>query len=130
MSHRVLIVEDNAANLELLQEWLDAEGFEVQSATNLEEAYEAFKGAPPDAVLLDVKLGAQDGLELAAWIRGEPSFQAVPVIAVTAHAMLTDYERVMRAGCSACISKPVDFRQLREQLGRWLGAASKTQAEA
>jgi len=127
MSHRILIVEDNAANLELLQEWLDAEGFEVQSATDLEDAYAAFWGPPPDAVLLDVKLGAQDGLELAAWIRREPRFQAIPVIAVTAHAMLTDYERVMRAGCSACIPKPVDFRQLREELYRWLAVSSKSQ---
>jgi CheY-like chemotaxis protein len=130
MSHRILIVEDNAANLELLQEWLDAEGFEVQSATDLEDAYAIFWGSPPDAVLLDVKLGAQDGLELAAWIRREPRFQGIPVIAVTAHAMLTDYERVMRAGCNACISKPVDFRQLREELDRWLAAASKSQPQA
>jgi CheY-like chemotaxis protein len=130
MSHRILIVEDNAANLELLQEWLDAEGYEVQSATDLEDAYAIFWGAPPDAVLLDVKLGSQDGLDLALWMRREPRFQAIPVIAVTAHAMLTDYERVMRAGCSACISKPVDFRQLREELDRWLSAASKPQPKA
>jgi CheY-like chemotaxis protein len=130
MSHRILIVEDNATNLELLQEWLDAEGYEVLSATDLEDAYAIFWGSPPDAVLLDVKLGAQDGLELAMWMRREPKFQSIPVIAVTAHAMLTDYERVMRAGCSACISKPVDFRQLREELDRWLTATPKSLPQA
>jgi CheY-like chemotaxis protein len=126
MSHRILIVEDNAANLELLQEWLDSEGFRVQSATTLDEAYAAFAGPPPDAVLLDVKLGSQDGLELAAWIRRDPALRAIPVIAVTAHAMLTDYERVVRAGCNACIAKPVDFRQLRGELNRWLVEPAKS----
>jgi two-component system cell cycle response regulator DivK len=125
MRHRILVVEDNAANLELLVDWLESENFQVQTATTLDEAFGAFKGDPPETVLLDVQLGAQDGLELAAWIRHEPMLRAIPVIAVTAHAMLTDYERVMRAGCSACVSKPVDFRQLREQLDRWLMGPAK-----
>jgi two-component system cell cycle response regulator DivK len=125
MKHRILVVEDNAANLELLVDWLESEGFQVQSATTLDEAFAVFKGDPPETVLLDVQLGAQDGLELATWIRREPKLRAIPVIAVTAHAMLTDYERVMRAGCSACVSKPINFRQLREQLDRWLTEPAK-----
>jgi two-component system, cell cycle response regulator DivK len=125
VKHRILIVEDNAANLELLVDWLESEGFQVQSATTLDEAFAVFKGDPPETVLLDVQLGAQDGLELATWIRREPKLRAIPVIAVTAHAMLTDYERVMRAGCSACVSKPINFRQLREQLDRWLTEPAK-----
>jgi two-component system, cell cycle response regulator DivK len=125
MKRRILVVEDNAANLELLVDWLESEDFQVQTATTLDEAFAAFKGEPPETVLLDVQLGPQDGLALATWIRGEPNLRALPVIAVTAHAMLTDYERVMRAGCSACVSKPIDFRQLREQLGRWLGEPAK-----
>jgi len=116
MSSRILVVEDNPANLELMQEWLASEGFQVQSATTLDEAFAVFKGDAPEAVLLDVQLGAQDGLDLAAWIRQDPRFRAIPVIAVTAHAMVTDHERVMGAGCDACVSKPVDFRQLRRQL--------------
>lgn len=120
MKRRILVVEDNAANLELLVDWLESENFQVQTATTLDEAFAAFKGDPPETVLLDVQLGAQDGLELAIWIRRDPTLRAIPVIAVTAHAMLTDYERVMRAGCSACVSKPINFRQLREQLDRWL----------
>jgi two-component system, cell cycle response regulator DivK len=127
MKRRILVVEDNAANLELLVDWLESEDFQVQTATTLDEAFAAFKGEPPETVLLDVQLGPQDGLALATWIRGEPNLRAIPVIAVTAHAMLTDYERVMRAGCSACVSKPIDFRQLREQLGRWLGEPAKSQ---
>ncbi|MGH9494929.1 MAG: response regulator [Candidatus Sulfotelmatobacter sp.] len=120
MSHRILVVEDNPANLELLVDWLESEGFQAQTATTLDEAFAAFKGTPPETVLLDVQLGMQDGLTLATWIRRDPKLRGIPVIAVTAHAMVTDHERVMRAGCSACISKPIDFHALRERLDQWL----------
>ena len=127
MSHRILVVEDNAANLELLVDWLESERFKVQTATTLDEAFAVLQGDLPDTVLLDVQLGAQDGLELATWIRRDPKLRAIPVIAVTAHAMTTDHERVMRAGCSACVSKPIDFQLLREQLDRWLTVPAKGQ---
>ncbi len=127
MKHRVLVVEDNPANSELLCDWLEAEGFEAVPVENLEQARTAFKSQPPDAVLLDVQLSAEDGLSLAAWIRNEPAVHSTPVIAVTAHAMVTDQERVIRAGCDACISKPVDFRVLRVELRRWLEHAAKLQ---
>ena len=61
------------------------------------------------------------GLTLATWMRSQPGLRNVPVIAVTAHAMVTDQERVLNAGCNASISKPIDFRLLRKQLDRWLG---------
>jgi CheY-like chemotaxis protein len=128
LSRRILVVEDNAANLELLVDWLESEGYQVQTASTLDEAFTAFNDKPPDTVLLDVQLGTQDGLTLAAWIRRDPKLRAIPVIAVTAHAMLTDHERVMRAGCSACISKPIDFRMLRSELERWLVQPPKLQS--
>jgi CheY-like chemotaxis protein len=62
---------------------------------------------------------------LARWVRREPGFEHLPVIAVTAHAMVTDQERVIKAGCNACISKPIEFKALSEQLERWLGYAEK-----
>jgi CheY-like chemotaxis protein len=123
MKGRVLVVEDNGPNRELLSDWLQAEGFEVSAAEDLERAFAAFKNQPPVAVLLDVQLGREDGLTLAAWMRREPQLQTIPVIAVTAHAMVTDQERVIQAGCNACISKPVDFQLLREQLRHYLTIA-------
>jgi two-component system cell cycle response regulator DivK len=120
MKQRILVVEDNQPNRELLCDWLEAEGFEVVAAENLAQAFAAFKIQPPDAVLLDVQLGSEDGLALAAWMRKEPTLRSIPVIAVTAHAMVTDQERVMQAGCHACVSKPIDFKLLSEQLRRWL----------
>jgi CheY-like chemotaxis protein len=116
MKHRILVVEDNQPNRELLSDWLDVEGFGVVAAENLEQAFDAFKDQPPHAVLLDVQLGLEDGLTLAKWVRESPRLRNTPVIAVTAHAMLTDQERVMQAGCNACISKPIDFQLLKKHL--------------
>jgi two-component system, cell cycle response regulator DivK len=120
MRHRILVVEDNLANRELLCDWLEAEEFEVKSAENLEQAMGAFDIEPPHVVLLDVQLGAEDGLSLAKWIRRDPHKRHIPVIAVSAHAMLTDQERMIQAGCSACISKPLNFKLLSDELKRWL----------
>jgi two-component system sensor histidine kinase/response regulator len=123
MSHRLLIVEDNPLNRELLCDWLDTEGFNVEAAANLREAFDALEERPPQAVLLDVQLGVEDGLTLAAWIRKDQRFRNLPVIAVTAHAMLTEQNRVMQAGCNACVSKPIDFALLKNHLQAFLPEA-------
>jgi CheY-like chemotaxis protein len=128
VKHRILVVEDNLPNRELLCDWLEAEGFEVLAAENLEQALAALKNEPPHAVLLDVQLGDEDGLSLATWVRRDPKLHNIPVIAVTAHAMVTDQERVMQAGCHACVSKPIDFKLLGEQLQRWLAYAANLQS--
>ena len=116
MNHRILVVEDNLLNHELLCDWLKTEGYVAVAASTLKEAFDAFVRQPPNAVLLDVQLGAEDGLSLAAWIRNDSQFPSLPVIAVTAHAMVTDHQRVMQAGCNACVSKPIDFKLLSRHL--------------
>jgi CheY-like chemotaxis protein len=116
----ILVVEDNPLNRELLCDWLDAEGFEVASVESLSSARRSLEHRQPDAVLLDVQLGDEDGLSLAAWMRKEPNFAGIPVIAVTAHALVTEQERFLHAGCNACVSKPINFKVLREELQRWV----------
>lgn len=120
MKHRILVVEDNAPNRELLCDWLEVEGHEVSSVEDLTAAIHSLEDHQPDAVLLDVQLGDEDGLSLAAWMRKQPKLQSVPVIAVTAHAMVTEQQSFLQAGCNACVSKPIDFQVLRGELGRWL----------
>jgi len=71
-------------------------------------------------VLLDVQLGDQDGLSIASWIRHQPALAHTPVIAVTAHAMVTEQERIFQAGCNAYVPKPIDFKMLNKQLQQWL----------
>ncbi len=119
---RILVVEDNQPNRELLCDWLEGEGHEVHSAENLQAATYALEQQKPDAVLLDVQLGDEDGLSLASWIRLQPKLCRIPVIAVTAHALVAEQESFLQAGCNACISKPVSFKLLREELERWLQA--------
>jgi len=89
----------------------------------LEQAFVAFKTQKPEAVLLDIQLGTEDGLTLVAWVRQKQKSSTIPVIAVTAHARAKDKERIIQAGCNACISKPIDFMLLREQLQQWLTVA-------
>ena len=120
MNHRILIVEDNPPSRELLSDWLEVEGFIVVAVANLKEAFSVFMDLPPHAVLLDVQLGMEDGLILAKWIRENPQFRDTPIIAVTAHAMVTDQDRIIQAGCNACVSKPIDFSSLEKHLANSL----------
>ena len=124
MKRVVLVVEDNALNRELLCDWLEVEGYEVWSAEDLTAATRALEGPRPDAVLLDVQLGDEDGLALAAWMRKQPKLGSLPVIAVTAHALVTEQRRFLEAGCNACVSKPVNFKLLRDELNHWLMISS------
>lgn len=123
MKRRILVVEDNPLNRELLCDWLEAEGHEICIAEDVESATRILQDCLPDTVLLDVQLGDQDGLAVAAWMRKQPKLCSIPVIAVTAHALVTEQSSFLQAGCNACVSKPIDFKLLREELERWLPAA-------
>jgi CheY-like chemotaxis protein len=130
VKQRVLVVEDNVVNRELLCDWLEAEGYEAPFAEELPTAFRLLGNqqpgvALPAIVLLDVQVGSEDGLTLAAWMRQQPSLCKIPVIAVTAHALVTEHERFLRAGCNACVSKPINFKLLKEELERWLVSTSK-----
>jgi len=118
--HRILVVEDNAINRELLCDWLEAQDYVVLSAEDLGGARRLLQGEQPDAVLLDVQLGNEDGLSLAAWMRRQPGFSGIPVIAVTAHALVTEQQRFLQSGCNAYVSKPIDFKLLNRELEKWL----------
>ncbi len=101
MKHIILVVEDNPLNRELLCDWLEVEGYEVLSVEDLNAAMDSIADRQPNAVLLDVQLGDEDGLSLAAWMRKQPKLCSIPVIAVTAHALVTEQNRFLQAGCNA-----------------------------
>ena len=84
---------------------------------DLKSAFAAVRSHQP---LLDIQVGGDDGLALATWIRQEPAFREIPVIAVTAHAMADEQQRILQGGCNACLSKPVDFAALQKQLQLFL----------
>jgi len=127
LKHGILVVEDNQLNCELLCDWLEVEGYEVWSAADLKVSYEVLAKRLPDAVLLDINLGAENGLDLVAWMRQKPELGEIPVIAVTAHALVTEQEGILQAGCRACLSKPIDFQLLREELDRCLRDSKTSQ---
>jgi two-component system cell cycle response regulator DivK len=127
LKHCILVVEDNQLNRELLRDWLEVEGYEVWSAADLKASYEVFSKRLPDAVLLDINLGSENGLDLIAWMRQKPELGQVPVIAVTAHALVAEQERILQAGCRACLSKPIDFQLLRGALDCWLQDSKMSQ---
>jgi two-component system, cell cycle response regulator DivK len=120
MKSRILVVEDNPLSRELLCDWLETEGYEVTSTADLKSAFAAVRSHQPHAVLLDIQVGGEDGLALATWIRQEPALREIPVIAVTAHAMADERQRILQGGCNACLSKPVDFAALQKQLHLFL----------
>jgi CheY-like chemotaxis protein len=120
MTHRILVVEDNDLSRELLCDWLETENYQVTSASDLQQAFDAIKELPPDAILLDVQLGDQDGLSIATWIRHQPTLAHIRIIAVTAHAMVTEQQRIFQSGCNAYVPKPVDFKVLGKELQQWL----------
>src|ERR1043166_5550847 len=100
MSGRILVVEDNEANAELLCAWLELNDYYALAVADLHAAYLAIRKSAFDAILLDIQLGNEDGAELATWIRQQPATQNMPVIAVTAHALPAEQRRVIKAGCS------------------------------
>jgi CheY-like chemotaxis protein len=116
----ILVVEDNPLNRELLRDWLEVEGYEVWTAADLKASQDVFAKRIPDVVLLDINLGKDDGLDLVAWMYQKPETREIPVIAVTAHAMAAEQERILKSGCKACLPKPIDFQLLRQELNRWL----------
>jgi len=127
MKQRILVVEDNALNSELLRDWLEVEGYEVAVATDLNAAFAAVRNQPPNAVLLDVQLGTENCLSLASWMREQPVLSGVPVIAVTAQAMVAEQQHVLDSGCKSIVSKPVDFGALQHQLQLWLSCSAVLQ---
>jgi CheY-like chemotaxis protein len=130
MTHRVLLVEDNRMNLQMLHDWLEAEGLEVETAESLAAARAVVLRQAPELILLDVRLGSEDGLDLARWVRATPELQSLPIIAVTAHALRHEQEQILQQGCDAVVSKPIDFRLLRRQLDLWLSAAREVRSSA
>jgi len=118
---RVLLVEDNEINREVAREMLNAAGLQVVEAHNGYQAMEKLSSDAFDVVLMDVQMPELDGVETVKAIRAaQGRFSRLPVIAMTAHAMLGDRERFLDAGMSDYIAKPIEEKQLLEVLKRWL----------
>ncbi len=117
---RLLLVEDNRASQLVARELLKSVGFTVTVASNGKQALDALRGQPFDIVLMDVQMPEMDGLEATRLIRLEAGLKEVPVIALTAHAMRGDREKILEAGMNDYLSKPFEPDDLFKVLGRWV----------
>src|SRR5438874_9344997 len=112
----VLVVEDIAINLVLVEAVMVAAGYFVVSAGSAEEARRLLLSVHPDVILMDVQLPGLDGLSLTRQLKAEPATAQIPVIALTAHAMKGDEEAALAAGCDGYVSKPINTRTLASQV--------------
>jgi CheY-like chemotaxis protein len=112
----VLVVEDNEANQLLARSVLEREGYLVEVAGAADEALERLAERLPNLILMDVQLPGQDGLSLTRDLKADPTTANIPVIALTAHAMMGDREQTIAAGCAGYIAKPIDTRTLGKQI--------------
>jgi two-component system cell cycle response regulator DivK len=107
---KVLIVEDNAANMTLAVFLLKSVGHTVLSATDAEAGLSLARDEQPNLILMDIQLPGMDGLEATALLKRDHSTGAIPVIALTALAMKGDEERIRAAGCDGYIAKPMRYQ--------------------
>ncbi len=123
MKPRILVIEDNEQNLYLMKFLLEKNGCEVESATDGRTGVEMAVRRPPTAILLDIQLPEMDGYAVARALRASGAVDAVPIIAVTSYAMPGDREKVLAAGATDYIEKPIDPDTFMDRLGRHLPAA-------
>jgi CheY-like chemotaxis protein len=119
---KILIVEDNEMNRDMLSRRLERRGFSVVIAIDGAEGVSMTKAEKPDLVLMDMSLPVMNGWEATRIIRADPETAAVPVIALTAHSMPGDREKAMEAGCNDYDVKPVELPRLLDKM-KALGVA-------
>jgi two-component system cell cycle response regulator DivK len=120
MAKKILVVEDNPANMKLVIAALKPHGYQIQQATDGEEALEVAAKDVPDLIIMDMRLPKMSGWEATKKLREMPEFSKIPVIAVTAYAMKGDEDRALAAGCNTYLAKPINVRELRRVIGELL----------
>ena len=117
---KILLVEDNELNRDMLSRRLRRKGFEVLLAEDGQQAIEITASECPDLVLMDMSLPVIDGWAATKALKSNPETASIPVIALTAHAMTSDREKALAAGCDEYDTKPVDLVRLLEKMNSLL----------
>jgi two-component system cell cycle response regulator DivK len=121
---KVLVVEDNPANMKLAVLLLETAGHTVITAKDAEAGLILARDEQPDLILMDIQLPDMDGLEATALLKGADATRAIPVIALTALVMKGDEERIRAAGCDGYIAKPLSYREFLATIAERLGTVS------
>lgn len=119
-SARILVIEDNQDNMTLISDVLISLKYVVLQATDGEQGVAMADAERPDLILMDLSLPRVDGWTATRRIKANPDLQHIPIIALTAHAMIGDRERALAAGCDDYVSKPINLRELASKLARYL----------
>jgi CheY-like chemotaxis protein len=120
---RVLVVEDNEMNMQLVEYLLEEGGYQIVKAASGEEALATARGGEAvDLILMDIHLPGIDGLSVIREMKADPQTGSIPILALTAHAMRGDKDRFLEAGCDGYISKPIDVKTFLTSIRSYLRA--------
>ena len=117
---KILIVEDNEMNRDMLSRRLERRGFAIVMAMDGQQGVEMTRSERPDLILMDMSLPVMDGWAATQAIKADPELSKIPVIALIAHAMAGDREKAMAAGCDDYDTKPIELPRLLEKIGKFL----------
>ena len=122
---KILLVEDNEINRDMLSRRLERRGYQVIVALDGEQGVSMAQSEAPDLILMDMSLPVLDGWEATQRIKAAFQIQAIPIIALTAHAMVGDREKAIAAGCDDYDTKPIDFPRLLDKIEKILAKAAR-----
>jgi two-component system cell cycle response regulator DivK len=120
MTKRILVVEDQADNRQILRDLLTSEGYRVIEAQDGEEGVRAARDERPDLILMDIQLPLLDGYEATRRIKADPALRAIPIIVVTSYSLSGDEAKARAAGCDDFVPKPYSRRQLMDKISQYL----------
>lgn len=126
---KILLVEDNEMNRDMLSRRLVRRGFQMISAADGEQGVVAAESELPDIILMDMNMPILDGWEASRRIKANPLTRAIPIIALTAHAMNGDREKILAAGCDDYDTKPIEFERLLGKIAAMLQKCGTPQAD-
>jgi two-component system, cell cycle response regulator DivK len=119
---RILVVEDNASNMQLVTFVLESGGHTVLASADAETGLTRARAEQPDLILMDIQLPGMDGLQATGLLKNDPATRTIPVVALTALAMKGDAERILAAGCDGYIAKPMAYQVLLDAVASFLPA--------
>jgi CheY-like chemotaxis protein len=120
MKYNILIIEDDEMNLDMITQRLELRGYRVLGASGGLDGIDLAREEQPDLILMDVNLPEIDGWETTRRLKADPATRHIPVVALTAHAMVSDRDKALQAGCDDYETKPVDFQRLLSKIGALL----------
>jgi two-component system cell cycle response regulator DivK len=117
---KILLVEDNEMNRDMLSRRLQRKGYSVVTAHDGEQGHSLACSEMPDLILMDISLPVRNGWEVTRLLKSNESTRHIPIIALTAHAWVTDRDKAFEAGCDDCDTKPIEFGRLSEKIDNLL----------